>query len=76
MALQTTGSQIAFPDGYIYLAIAIVAEVIATSALKASEHLSRPVPSVIVVTGYVCSFYCLARVLNTIPRPAKVRPGV
>jgi small multidrug resistance pump len=52
---------------YVYLAIAIVAEVIATSALKASEQLSRLVPSVIVVTGYICSFYCLARVLNTIP---------
>jgi small multidrug resistance pump len=53
--------------GYLYLAIAIVAEVIATSALKASEEFSRLIPSVIVVVGYAIAFYCLSLVLKTIP---------
>ena len=52
---------------YIYLAVAIVAEVIATSALKASEGFSNTLPSIIVVVGYGVSFYCLAVVLKTIP---------
>ncbi|MDD2556686.1 MAG: multidrug efflux SMR transporter [Desulfuromonadaceae bacterium] len=52
---------------YIYLTIAIVAEVVATSALKASEQFSRACPSVIVVLGYGVSFYFLARVLQELP---------
>ena len=53
--------------GYIYLAIAIIAEVIATSALKASAEFTKLVPSVIVVVGYMTAFYCLSVVLKTIP---------
>jgi len=53
--------------GYLYLAIAIVAEVIATSALKSSEGFSRLWPSVIVVIGYCVAFYFLSLVLKTIP---------
>src|SRR5437868_6689596 len=56
-----------FQMHYVYLAITIVAEVIATSALKASAQFSRPIPSMIVIAGYLCSFYFLALVLNTIP---------
>ena len=52
---------------YVYLAIAIIAEVIGTSALKASAQFSRLVPSLVVVAGYVCAFYFLTRVLNSIP---------
>ena len=52
---------------YLYLAIAIIAEVIGTSALKASGQFSRLIPSLIVVAGYVCAFYFLTYVLNTIP---------
>ena len=52
---------------YIYLAIAIVAEVIATSALKASEEFTKAVPSLIVVVGYSTAFYFLALVLKSIP---------
>ncbi len=52
---------------YLPLAIAIVAEVIATSALKASEGFSRLAPSAIVVIGYGIAFYCLAITLKTIP---------
>lgn len=53
--------------GYLYLSIAIAAEVIATSALKASEGFSRLWPSLIVVAGYGVAFYCLALVLRTVP---------
>jgi small multidrug resistance pump len=52
---------------YIYLAIAIVAEVIATSALKASAEFSKLVPSIIVVIGYCAAFYFLSLVLRSIP---------
>lgn len=53
--------------GYLYLAIAIVAEVIATSALKASEGFSKLTPSLIVVVGFGVAFYFLSLVLKTIP---------
>jgi small multidrug resistance pump len=53
--------------GYLYLAIAILAEVVATSALQASDGFSKPVPSLIVVLGFGVAFYCLALVLRTIP---------
>lgn len=52
---------------YLYLAIAIVAEVIATSALKASEGFSKSIPSAVVVIGFGIAFYCLSLVLKTIP---------
>jgi small multidrug resistance pump len=52
---------------YLYLGIAIVAEVIATSALKASESFTQLLPSLIVVVGYGVAFYCLAIVLKSIP---------
>ena len=53
--------------GYVYLSIAIIAEVIATSALKASGEFTRLVPSTVVVIGYVIAFYSLTFVLRTIP---------
>lgn len=52
---------------WIYLGIAIVSEVIATSALKASDGFTRPWPAVVVVVGYVVAFYCLALTLRTLP---------
>jgi len=52
---------------YALLAVAIVAEVIGTTALKSSEGFTRPLPSLIVVLGYGLSFYMLALVLRTIP---------
>jgi small multidrug resistance pump len=54
-------------NAWLLLAIAIVAEVVATSALKASAGFSRLVPSVVVVLGYAVAFYCLSLVLRTIP---------
>jgi len=52
---------------YVLLAIAIVAEVVATSALRASEGFSRWLPAVIVVMGYGIAFYCLSLTLKSIP---------
>lgn len=52
---------------YLFLAIAIVAEVIATTALKAADGFSRLLPSVIVVLGYAVAFYCLSLTLRALP---------
>ncbi|MCE8022513.1 multidrug efflux SMR transporter [Halomonas sp. MCCC 1A11036] len=52
---------------FVYLALAIVAEVVATSALKATDGFTRPGPSLVVVAGYVIAFYMLSLVLRTIP---------
>ncbi len=52
---------------YLYLSIAIVAEVAATSALKASAEFTKLVPSLIVVTGYIVAFYFMTLVLRYIP---------
>jgi len=52
---------------YIYLAVAIIAEVIATSALKASAEFTKLVPSIIVIVGYCVAFYVLTLVLRSIP---------
>ena len=52
---------------WMYLAVAIVAEVIATSALKASDGFSRLAPSLVVVAGYGVAFVCLSLTLRTIP---------
>lgn len=54
-------------QGWLYLGIAIVAEVAATSSLKASESFTRPLPSIMVVVGYGVAFYCLSLTLKTIP---------
>ena len=52
---------------YLYLSIAIVAEVAATSALKASAEFTKLIPSLIVVTGYIVAFYFMTLVLRYIP---------
>ncbi len=52
---------------WVYLAVAILSEVIATSALKASAEFTRLGPSVVVVAGYVSAFYFLSLTLKTIP---------
>jgi small multidrug resistance pump len=53
--------------GLFFLSIAIVTEVVATSALKASAQFTRLWPSVTVALGYATSFYLLSRVLKVIP---------
>ena len=52
---------------WLFLGVAIVAEVIATSALKASEGFARLTPSLVVVAGYAVAFYFLSLTLRTIP---------
>ncbi len=52
---------------YVFLAFAIVAEVIGTSALKASEGFSKTVPLIATVVAYGAAFYCLSVTLKTVP---------
>ena len=50
---------------WLYLSIAILAEVIATSSLKAAEGFTRLTPSLIVIFGYGTAFYALSLTLRT-----------
>jgi len=50
---------------YVYLFMAIVAEVIATSSLKTAEGFTKLGPSMIVVCGYIAAFYLLSLVLQS-----------
>lgn len=52
---------------WILLGLAIAAEVVGTSALKASEGFSKLWPSAIVVVSYGAAFYLLSLTLRTIP---------
>jgi len=52
---------------WVLLAAAIVAEVIATSALKSSDGFSRLWPSLLVVAGYGAAFFLLSLTLRAIP---------
>ena len=52
---------------YVYLAIAIAAEVIATSSLKAVKGLSTPLPLLLVLVGYGISFWMLILVMRSLP---------
>lgn len=52
---------------WIFLGVAIVAEVVATSGLKASEGFTRLWPSLLVIAGYAIAFYFLSMTLKEIP---------
>ena len=52
---------------WIYLSIAIVAEVVGTSFLKSAEGFTRFLPSLIVVVSYVVAFFFLGLALKTLP---------
>lgn len=52
---------------WLYLAVAIVLEVVATSALKASDGFTKLWPSVLVVLGYTAAFYMLSLTLRSMP---------
>jgi len=54
-------------NAWLILGLAIVAEVVGTSALKASDGFTRLGPSAVVVLAYAVAFYCLALVLRTLP---------
>ncbi len=53
--------------GWIYLGIAIVSEVIGTSALKPSAGFTKPLPAAVVIVGYGVAFYFLSLTLHTVP---------
>ena len=52
---------------WVYLLIAILTEVVATSALKASHSFTRLGPSLLTVAGYLVAFYCLSLTLREMP---------
>lgn len=54
-------------NAWLSLGLAIVAEVIATSALKASDGFSHLLPSIVVIAGYGVAFFCLSLTLREIP---------
>ncbi len=52
---------------YVYLVLAIVCEVVATTALKAADGFRVPGPTLIVLVGYTAAFFLLSLTLRTIP---------
>lgn len=52
---------------WLLLGGAILAEVVATSSLKASDGFSKLLPSIVVVIGYAVAFYLLSLTLKTLP---------
>jgi small multidrug resistance pump len=52
---------------YLYLALAIIAEVVATTFLKISDGFSKPLPSLVTVIGYAIAFYFLSLTLRNLP---------
>lgn len=52
---------------WLFLSVAIVAEVIATTALKASDSFTKLWPAVLVIAGYGVAFYFLSLTLRAIP---------
>ncbi len=54
-------------SGYIYLAIAIAAEVVATTSMKAISGFSKPLPLILVITGDGLAFWMLTLVVRSIP---------
>jgi small multidrug resistance pump len=52
---------------YLFLAIAVAFEVVATSALKATDGFTRLVPSLVTLAGYAFAFYFLSLTLRTLP---------
>ena len=53
-------------NSYLALGIAIVGEVIATTALKSSDSFTKLVPSIITVIGYGIALYFLTVTMQTI----------
>lgn len=52
---------------YLYLALAITAEVLGSTALKLSQGFTRPLPSVVMALGFGAAFFFLAQSLRSIP---------
>lgn len=52
---------------WVLLTLAIIAEIIGTSFLKASEGFTRLLPSLVVGVCYLLAFYFLSLTLRTLP---------
>ncbi|MGY6707856.1 MAG: DMT family transporter [Rhizobiaceae bacterium] len=52
---------------HIYLLVAIVFEVLATTALKQTDGFTRLAPSIVTIIGYGFAFYFLALTLRVMP---------
>ncbi|MFB3389416.1 DMT family transporter [Flavobacterium sp. LAR06] len=52
---------------FFFLGIAILFEIIATSALKRSEQFTQLIPSIITIIGYFAAFFFLSFAIRTIP---------
>lgn len=52
---------------YVLLAIAILAEIIGTTAMKAAEGFTKPLPSLLVVCGYGLAFWLMSLTLKVLP---------
>tara|TARA_B100000282_G_scaffold290264_1_gene261027 strand:+ start:2253 stop:2588 length:336 start_codon:yes stop_codon:yes gene_type:complete len=53
-------------NDWVYLFLAILSEVVATASLKSTEGFTKPIPSIIVLIGYIAAFYFLSLTLDTI----------
>ena len=54
-------------NAYVYLTIAICAEVIATVSMKAVKGISTPMPLILVIVGYGIAFWMLTLVVRSVP---------
>jgi small multidrug resistance pump len=52
---------------WLFLSVAIISEVVATSALKASNGFTQLWPSLLVIAGYAIAFFFLSLTLRTMP---------
>ena len=54
-------------QAWFWLSIAVIAEVFATIALKASDGFTKLYPVCVVIIGYSIAFIALAKVLQVLP---------
>ena len=52
---------------WLWLALAIGSEIVATTSLKLSDGFTKPIPAIVVVLGYGVSFYALSISLRNFP---------
>jgi len=52
---------------YVYLAVAILSEVVGTSFMKLADGFTKPIPSFVTVFSYALAFYFLSLTLRTVP---------
>lgn len=67
ISIRSRGPNIGGMHSWLFLFGAIAFEVIGTTALKATEGFTRPLPSAVVVVAYALAFYLLSRTMQTIP---------